>query len=313
MEVIIVIAIFAAALVYLIVIAWRRFKGGGRCTACCSSCSPVCTNMRLSSQKKDRDATSAPGTPHKADRRARSSRKTQNPNWPFRLGLAALLVLVAVAMGIWHYIASRAGSAPERVPLQPSLVSEQYRQTMHRQAAIILSRYLAAHYTGRHALVIMPPESVATAEDRVIISVLQDRLQEKMELSVAKPAAQKEAAPGLWLTAAALDTAVRNHPEADVVVSIAGLPVNERELTFWREEPRPDLVLFNTSVLLLRKMIAAGAVDAVLVRRPWREGTPLDLPPEDERHWLLITSENVDNISKQYPTLFFPEKDRHAH
>ncbi|MCF7854606.1 MAG: hypothetical protein K9N51_07410 [Candidatus Pacebacteria bacterium] len=240
---------------------------------------------------------------------ARTTRRRQSSSWSFRLGVVVFVILLVVGLGAWRYLASRFVGGEPPVSIDPDLYSEQYRLEMHETAGEILARYMNSVYPGKRVLVLMPPESMRTLEDKYFMESLHRKLRGNIDLKVDVPDVEEIAEPGLWFTPQAFDAAVRSHPTVDVVVSVAGLPVNEREMTFWRWKEQPDLILFNASVFLLRKMIAGGAVDAALVRRPWKEEDPPDLEPRDVKHWVLVTPQTIDEVSETYPGLFYVEKE----
>jgi hypothetical protein len=89
-----------------------------------------------------------------------------------------------------------------------------------------------------------------------------------------------------------------------VISSLVGLPQHALEMTFWQSVDRPDIVLANAAIFLYKRLIVIGAIDAALVRRPWVNGEPEITEVTDERNWLLITSANVEEISRKYRNLF---------
>ena len=111
----------------------------------------------------------------------------------------------------------------------------------------------------------------------------------------------------------AWDDLWKSHPEADVWVSLIGVPVNLMRLEVWRR-PRPALALLLPDVRMLGGRAGViGALEsrkltAMVVPRPG--SPPATAPPEPdyraefERRFLLVTAENVARVIELYPALF---------
>lgn len=221
-----------------------------------------------------------------------------------------MALAIAAALGFAGWLTIHLLSDPTPTDLAPAIRPPQDILTMHKTGGQLVGKQLVDRYPGKSALLLLPPEQVTTPTDEALIHGITRVAADKLAIQPARMTIPEETtvtAGGLWLTAEAFDQAINRHPDADVVVSIAGLPVNAAKLTFWHKPDRPDLILLNTPVFDLQRMIATGAVDAVLVRRPWLPGDPQDQTPVDPHHWLLITSTNVADIARRYKGIFYEE------
>lgn len=217
-----------------------------------------------------------------------------------------MLVLLALATLAILLVIRRVRHVPEPLP-EPRTRPFHERMTMYRAAGDVLGRYLAEVHGGRRILTLMPPPSRRDDEDAVVLEGIQEALADHADgvaLTVAALEDDPDAPAGMWLKPEAFDAGVAAHPAAEVVVSIAGMPLRPERMQFWRWPQRPELVLFHVSPLQLEGLISSGLIDAILVRRPGTRGEPVHRSPDDPRNWLLITSRNLDDVMVQYPSLF---------
>ncbi len=221
----------------------------------------------------------------------------------------ALTVLLIVLLGLAVFLVQRQRRRQTYVGLELEPRPTTELLSMQETAGRILGQYLKREYPDRHIVILQAPEAVRTVTDDLMLDALRNALPPTANLKIDEFALDDPTAPrvaGLWLSARAFDDALARHRQAEVVVSLAGLPEQVRRISFWRDPERPRLVLANAPVFLLRKLLAAEMIDAVLVRRPWQAGTPLNPAPENPDNWLLITSRNVDEIADAYKGVFSP-------
>jgi hypothetical protein len=202
-------------------------------------------------------------------------------------------------------------------------------------AAEFLARYLADHYPGRTAVILSNPFSKTTGQPEEIyqfekagVRGLQRGFGGALKSQVAFPDLKPEAiqkprsvyidptttTPLSYLLAPdALDKIVQQYPDAEIIVSLIGLPVNVRESGAWKAEKQkfalllPDLrVVGNQAVVI--EAIKARKITAIVLTKPGAPGEdqPLgkDARMEFDRRFLLITPETLDAHLKAYPRLF---------
>jgi len=228
-----------------------------------------------------------------------------------------LLGTAAVAAGgsalMWWLAGHGAAGSPGDGSSPPEPALPQVIVALQRTGGIVLGRYLAAQFPGGAVTVLVSPEGLRDNAEGAMLDGLMQAASDACRVSVRALAAEGNGAAGaahrlLWLSPAAFDAAASASPDAQAVVSLTGLPAQPEELGFWRRRGAPALILANSDVFLLRKMLASGRIRAVLVRRPWRAGEPRALlAPADEANWLLITTANVGEVQGTYRGLFAEE------
>ena len=236
------------------------------------------------------------------------------------LAFVAILVgLVAVPFHLWRKL--RSGG-----PLAQRELAMEY-----------LGRYLASQYPGRRALVLANPFSQSPAQPRDVYQFdkagLQGLRRGLGKAVVIEAVAFPELKPGFMedrrsvfidpdtttplsyaVTDEALDKIASAHSEAELVVSLIGLPVKVRQTQTWNSaSPRrfalllPDLRMVGDQ-RAVREAVLSGKIAAIVLNRP---GAPTETEPmgndpqlEFERRFLLVTPETINEIVQAYPWLF---------
>jgi hypothetical protein len=110
----------------------------------------------------------------------------------------------------------------------------------------------------------------------------------------------------------ALDKITRQHPQAEILVSLIGLPIDVLRTETWKTERKFALLLPDLRMLgdqsAIRMAFQSGKIAAIVLNKP---GAPPDDQPlgrdakmEFDLRFLLVTPENVDQCLKAYPRLF---------
>lgn len=125
----------------------------------------------------------------------------------------------------------------------------------------------------------------------------------------------------LFLTAEKFDKIIEKYSDVDMVISTLGLPMDYRDMRIWNlpewkkkhkgAEP-PKLVLVDAYVYDLKKAIKVGMIAAVVQYRPDAQYKPDEDVPSNvteafEKRYILITPENVDEMSAKYEGLFMED------
>ena len=112
-------------------------------------------------------------------------------------------------------------------------------------------------------------------------------------------------------TAEAFDEIVADNPEATLILSLVGLPMNWKEMQFWQMEDakRPKLVITNGQVYELYDPIIQGYVNAVVHYNPsseynFEEDVPSDVTEAFEKRYLLIDADNIAKIAAENEGMF---------
>lgn len=117
-------------------------------------------------------------------------------------------------------------------------------------------------------------------------------------------------------TAGAFDEIVFDNPEANLILSLVGLPVNWKQMLFWvmEDSKRPKLVITNGQVFDLYDPIIQGYINAVVHHKPASEynsqdDVPYDVTEAFEKRYLLIDADNIAEIASENEGMFAPRTE----
>jgi len=200
----------------------------------------------------------------------------------------------------------------------------------------VLGEHLAAQAPGKAALVVANPFSQMPGQAREVYAFeeaalrgLKDGWGDRLRLAGVAypeliPAAKLDPSsiplppdtttPLSFLTAdRAWDALVAKHPEADILVSVVGVPAGLQDLVWW-QKPSPSLALLLPDLRLVgdSQTVAAafrsGKILAAVLNRP---GAPSETAPmhgdfhaEFDARYLLVTATNIDDLIQVLPGLF---------
>jgi hypothetical protein len=236
----------------------------------------------------------------------------------------SVLLLLAVIVGLVE-----AQFHPIRGMFGPSSLG-------HRELATqFLGEFLAAHHSGKRVVVLSNPFSTQPGQAREVYQFEKAGLRglrrglgnavaiEEVAYPEIRPAFFKDrhsvpidastTTPLSYIVAEdALDKIAQRHPQAEILVSLIGLPVNVLRTEAWKSGRKFALLLPDLHVLGDRSSIRAafqsGQIDAIVLNKPGAppEDQPLgrDEKMEFSLRFLLVTPENVDQCLKAYPRLF---------
>jgi len=206
----------------------------------------------------------------------------------------------------------------------------------HREIATqFLGGYLAVHYSGKKAVVLSNPFSTQPGHPREVYQFEEAGLRglrrglgkavviEQVAYPEIRPAFLKNPSsvpidpatttPLSYIVAEdALDKITRQHPQAEILVSLIGLPIDVLRTETWKTERKFALLLPDLRMLgdqsAIRMAFQSGKIAAIVLNKP---GAPPDDQPlgrdakmEFDLRFLLVTPENVDQCLKAYPRLF---------
>ncbi len=209
--------------------------------------------------------------------------------------------------------------------------------TQRELATEYLGRYLASQYPGKKAVVLANPFSQKSGQPRDVYAFEKAGLQGLRrgfgKAVVIDSVAFPELKAGFVedrrsvfidpdtttplsyvVTDEALDKIASAHPEAELLVSLIGLPVKVRQTETWKSAgPRrfalllPDLRMVGDEGAV-REAILSGKIAAIIMNKP---GRPAETQPmgknsqmEFDRRFLLVNAETIDPILHVYPRLF---------
>jgi hypothetical protein len=200
-------------------------------------------------------------------------------------------------------------------------------------ATLFLGQHLAEHCPGRNVLVLSNPFSQKKDQPRhvyqfekaglnglrrgvgasvkieaVVFPELKPEFFQNPALVFIDPATTT---PLSYLVAEdALDKIAKEHPAADIYVSLIGLPVHIRKTEAWKQKHfallLPDLRFVGDRATIVQA-VKSRTLEAMILNKPGAppEDQPLgrDLAMEFDRRFLLITAETIDAALKSFPNL----------
>lgn len=209
--------------------------------------------------------------------------------------------------------------------------------TQRELAMEYLGRYLASQYPGKTAVVLANPFTQMPNQPREIYqfekAALQGLRRGLGKSVVIETVAFPELRPGFLadrrsvfidprtttplsyvVTDETLDKIARDHPQAELLVSLIGLPINVRRTETWKTaNPRkfalllPDLRMVGNEGNV-REAIFGGKIAAIVMNKP---GAPAEDQPmgkdskmEFDRRFLLVDRDTFDRLLQVYPRLF---------
>lgn len=237
-------------------------------------------------------------------------------SWILALVVGAILLLLG-----WNW-------------LSPGSRGIQNQAVARREIALrVLAEHLSHSFAGKMALIVANPFSQLEGQpdyvydyEKAGVRGLERGWNGKMErVEVVFPALREGAAetpekfpidpetktPLSFLTApGSWDTILQQHPTADLVVSLIGLPIDLKSLQIW-SQPKPQLALLFPDLRMvgnreaIRAALQSGKLAALVLNRPGAppESSPLaaNYRQEFDRHYLLVTRENLEQVVAQWP------------
>lgn len=248
-------------------------------------------------------------------------------------GLFGIIAVICALMQIWLVTT---GSSREQKGIME-------RQKQYSQAQMqFLGDYVGSHFPDASILLIRSPSSTYAPEQKrqkmmhdALVKGLAGRASISSETCPeapeptspagggpgAGPGGPKDApppemmmAPEMYFTAKAFDSMIRDH-DADLVISLLGLPMDCQQMKFWKKpkDQRPKLILVMNSggeMMDIRKAIKKGFISAVIMAAPLTNPDDLKKPVPDNykdafhARYILADLDNIDEMVKKYPMLF---------
>lgn len=232
-------------------------------------------------------------------------------------GVAALIIAALLA---WYFFGKE-----QRAPLS------------HREIATrVLAEYISSKKKPAHVLVISNPFSLMKGRAAEIYTYQRagvDGLRKgfgsgtDLQLGFPKLKPQVVQNPGsvyvdpqtttplsFLVSGDDFDQLTREHPEAEVVVSLIGLPVDLASVQSWSRSgpPHYGLLLPDWRMIgnlgAVRKAFSSGKLLAAVVDKPG--ALPSTKPSsgsyraEFDARFVLVTAENIEDIARAYPKIF---------
>ena len=237
-----------------------------------------------------------------------------------KAALAVLLIAIASALGVW---------------LNPTPEQKAQRKALLRRevATRVLAENMAVRFAGKKVLIVANPFTQKPGQPKEVY-VFEEAgirgLNKGWENKIPQPKVvfpdlkadlsavyidPRTTTPLSFLTTEnAWDTLLQNNPDADLVVSLIGLPSNVQRTEIWRQPNRPQLALLLPDLRVIgngaavKAAFQSGKLIALVLNKP---GAPpesakmeSDYAAEFHKRFLLVTAQNWDEISRTIPQLF---------
>jgi hypothetical protein len=198
-----------------------------------------------------------------------------------------------------------------------------------------LAEALVARHPGKHAIILSNPFVQRPETDRRIVAMedagirgLRSALEKKLIIDAVvypelRPEAQENpravpigqtTTPLSYLVATdALDRAAAEHPAAEILISLIGLPIELDKCDVWKKEGPPSFALLLPDLRMVggapevAAAFKSGKLTAIVLARPnvanEDEKAGADFKAEFERRYILVTADNVDEVLRQSPQI----------
>jgi hypothetical protein len=232
--------------------------------------------------------------------------------------VAGLFGVLALVIALWSILATSCGF--EKQKRQKTILDKELRYTNAQFE--YLGDYMKRKFAKSEVLLIASPKTPGSneyADNRLntIRDALKDAFDGSLTLSGTahlKAPENQDGMPPMFetmFTAEAFDEIVAENPDATLILSLVGLPMNWKEMEFWTKEDdkRPKLVVTNGQVFELYAPIMEGYVNAVVHYNPssqynFQDAVPSDVTEAFEKRYLLIDADNIAKIASENEGMF---------
>ena len=175
-----------------------------------------------------------------------------------------------------------------------------------------LGNYLADKFPESRALIIFD----AASNSKILqerLNGLRKGLKGKVEI-VNELGLPTQLPPGVppemirtieLIKASDFDSAMKNNPKANMIITLIGLPQDIQNMQIWRMEDakkRPKMIVFGGDPEILKDAIKADYIQALVVYRQMdkyaKQKPPSDLNEAFARRFILYTPQNIAELEK---------------
>lgn len=240
---------------------------------------------------------------------------------PWGRPLAGLFGLLAILMALSKILHDSLGC--ERKSLQTDILEKELKYT--EATYLYLGEYLAENHANSKVLLVANPKIARAGEyAKRRMEVIKDALEDGFDgrLSIVStehlemPSMGKGGMPTMYesmFTAEAFDEIIDRNSQADLILSLVGLPIDWKDMEFWfKEEDRPKMVITNGQVYELKPPILDGYIHAVVYHNPssgydFKTPVPDDHKEAFDKRYLMIDAKNIESIAAKHSQMFMPD------
>ncbi len=188
------------------------------------------------------------------------------------------------------------------------------KKQFDRASAVKLGEIFAEKCPNSKTLIIVRKEFKKHNRKKVLIDALKEGFDGKVTIKAIEYIDENlpdNASEGMIMTAINFDALIEKNKDCQVVISTIGLPLDIEKMKIWdmEEEERPKLGLLNVNVKVLREAIKAEYIAAAVMKKPSFKPSPNALPEDIKKtfdiKYVMITPENIDEISNTYKKEFY--------
>ena len=192
-----------------------------------------------------------------------------------------------------------------------------------RSTTVILGRKLAEVKPGANVLIVVEDDTAQNPRQDTLIAGLREGFGSAItNVTIKSPPVQKPkggpedySMPMMELMKADdFNKLFDQNRSCNLIITMIGLPYDFPKLNLWKQfeqDPKktPLLCLMNADISMMYPAIKSGLVPAAVTHNPdaryTEEAAPVDPQQAFDKRYLLITTENVDEIAKKYGEKIF--------
>ncbi|MFZ2655376.1 MAG: hypothetical protein WAX69_10660 [Victivallales bacterium] len=233
---------------------------------------------------------------------------------PAAVGLMALVVICAVVILMKTGVLGDQGTQ--------KIIQNEFTYT--KSSYFTLGKYIAEKIPGAKILLVVDKQRQNDTRSPALLESFKLGLAGKATIAatetpaIAWPEGRPQPRPEEMdmiplqevMTAESFNDLIAKYSDANLIVSFIGLPNDIENMTVWTMEPekRPKIALINGAYHNLKTAIQSGIVAAVIAVNPTAkftdEAAPVDVKAAFDKRYILITPDNIDQISTTYQNMF---------
>jgi hypothetical protein len=179
--------------------------------------------------------------------------------------------------------------------------------------AFVFGRTLAERFPFEKAIIIAGLDDKGAAHQKTAIDNILKGFDYKMEVIAVEYVPVEKFDQGrrmrisMKYSANDLNALLDKYPDYTLLISTVGLPPDAQKLKLWNDFPIKKAAIFDGFTRWFGKAVKNGRIVLVSTYRPgWTffPGQPPDSPDEKfQMRYLLIDSENIEELARKYPGL----------
>ncbi|OGV61005.1 MAG: hypothetical protein A2X45_14320 [Lentisphaerae bacterium GWF2_50_93] len=233
---------------------------------------------------------------------------------PAAVGLMILVLLSAVVILMKTGVLGDQGTQ--------KIIQNEFTYT--KSSYVMLGKHIADKIPGAKILLIVDKQRQNDTRSPALLDAFKQGLGGKATISatetpaIAWPEGRPQPNPEEMdmiplqevMTAQSFNDLMTKYPDCNLVVSFIGLPNDVENMQVWTMEPekRPKLAIINGAYHNLKSALQSGIVAVIVAVNPSAkftdEAAPTDIKAAFDKRYILITPDNIEEISQKYANMF---------